>query len=81
MEAVFFPFMMLFASIPFIFMMVAMLFGFAVLAFNIWMIIDCYKKDFKDRDLWLIILIVGMFLGYGFFAALIYYLVVKNKVA
>lgn len=58
------------------------LLAFAFLAFVIWMLIDCIKrdeKDFKDRTLWLILLIVGIFCGYSGILSIVYYFAIKRK--
>lgn len=43
-------------------------------AFWLWMLIDCVKREFDDKALWIILLI---FLG--FIAAILYYFIVKRK--
>jgi len=58
------------------------LLAFAFLAFIIWMLIDCIQrdeKDFKDRTLWLVLLIVGIFCGYSGILSIVYYFAVKRK--
>lgn len=58
------------------------LLAFVFLAFVIWMLIDCIKrdeKDFKDRTLWLILLIVGIFCGYSGILSIVYYFAIKRK--
>lgn len=57
------------------------LIGIAIggLVFNIMMIVDCINREFKDRDMWLIILIVGAVLGWGIIVSLLYYFMVKKK--
>jgi hypothetical protein len=49
------------------------------LIFDIVMIIDCSKRDFKDKGLWLAILIGGGLLNLGLVVALIYFFTVKKK--
>ena len=54
----------------------------ASLVFNIVMIVDCInrdEKDFKDRTVWLVILIVGGFTGFGLIVSLVYFFAVKKK--
>lgn len=54
----------------------------ASLVFNIVMIVDCInrdEKDFKDRTVWLVVLIVGAFTGFGLIASLVYFFAVKKK--
>jgi len=66
-----------FALIP-----LCMLISLAFLAFTIWMLIDCIKrdeKDFKDRTLWLVILVIGLFAGYSGILSIVYYFTVKKK--
>jgi len=58
------------------------LLAFAFLAFIIWMLIDCLnrdEKDFKDKTLWLILLVVGIFCGYSGILSIVYYFAVKRK--
>ncbi len=58
------------------------LLAFAFLAFIIWMLIDCIKrdeKDFKDRTLWIILLLIGIFCGYSGILSIVYYFAVKKK--
>ena len=43
-------------------------------AFWLWMLIDCVKRDFDDKVLWIILLI---FLSY--LAAVLYYFIIKRK--
>jgi hypothetical protein len=51
-----------------------------VLIFNIVMIMDCLKRDFNEKTAWLIVLILGLFLGFGFISSIVYYFAVrKNK--
>lgn len=46
----------------------------AVGGFWIWMLIDCAKREFKDKLVWIIVLLVGQ--GFG---AILYYFMVKKK--
>ncbi len=58
------------------------LLAFAFLAFIIWMLIDCVgrdEKDFKDKTLWMVLLIVGIFCGYSGILSIVYYFAVKKK--
>ncbi len=48
-------------------------------AFQIYMIIDCNKREFKDRNMWLVILCLGLLFQYGLIASIIYYFVVKKE--
>jgi hypothetical protein len=54
----------------------------ASLVFNIVMIVDCINRDekeFKDRTVWLVVLIVGAFTGFGLIVSLVYFFAVKKK--
>lgn len=65
-----------------IYIVVAMIIGLLVLGglvLNIIMIIDCVNRDFKDKNLWLILLIVGTLLGWGLLPGILYYFLVKKK--
>lgn len=57
------------------------LIGLLLFILNIWMIIDAatrHEGDFAvgDKVLWLVLLIAGLFLGFGLIVALIYYILV-----
>jgi len=62
-----------------IFFGVLMLIGLAFFIFEIFMIVDCLKRDFEQRTVWLVVLIVGLFFGFGWIASIIYFFVVKHK--
>lgn len=69
-----------------IFVLFMILFGILLvclsIAFVIWMLIDCIKRkesDFKDRTLWIILLVLGIFLGYSFIISIVYYFAVKRE--
>ena len=58
------------------------IFGLAAVAFNIWMIVDVLQRTeatMPNRTMWMILLIVGLFVGFGFIAALVYYFTEKKK--
>jgi len=55
------------------------LFTIAGIVLNIAMIIDCNKRELKDKTLWLVILIVGTLMGFGIIPGLLYYFLVKQK--
>ena len=52
------------------------------IAFSIWMLIDCIEREesnFKDKTLWTVILIAGIFFGYSLIISTVYYFVVKKE--
>lgn len=49
------------------------------LAFQIWMIVDCAKREFGDKTLWLVLLVLGFFMQYGLIVSIVYYFVVKKE--
>ena len=49
------------------------------IVFNILMIVDCVQRDFKDQTVWLVLLILGFFMGFGLIVAILYYLMVKRE--
>ena len=63
-------------GLMFILFILAVVIG--VFIFHIAMIVDCVRRDFKDRTIWLIVLIAGLFFGFGWIAAIIYYFTVKK---
>lgn len=57
-----------------------LVFSIGGIIFDILMIVDCINREFKDRDMWLIVLIVGGVLGWGIVVSLLYYFLVKKKI-
>ncbi len=47
---------------------------FICFAFWIWMLIDCLRRDFNDKVIWIVILLLTGILG-----AVLYYFLVKRK--
>ena len=71
--AMFFGFMFLIFS--------AILISIAGLILNVWMLVDCINREeegFKDKTLWMILLVLGLFLQYSLIISLVYYFVVKK---
>ena len=68
----------LFLGTTLIFVLVA-LYLVAGVILNIVMLLDCLKRDFKDRTLWIVILIAGTLMGFGIIPGLMYYFLVKKK--
>jgi len=71
-------------GITVVFFLFFFVFAFAIasLVFNIVMIVDCInrdEKDFKDRTVWLVVLVVGAFMGFGLIVSLVYFFAVKKK--
>mgnify|MGYP001575023158 CR=1 FL=1 len=63
------------AALAYVGKFVVALFGICllILAFWLWMFIDCLRRDFKDKTLWVILLIFV-----GPLAALLYFFIVKR---
>jgi hypothetical protein len=56
------------------------LIGLAFFIFEIFMIVDCVKRQFDNRTMWLVILILGIFFSaLGWIGSLVYYFTVKRK--
>lgn len=53
--------------------------AFLSIAFQVWMIVDCAKREFADKTLWLVLLVLGFFMQYGLIVSIIYYFVVKKE--
>lgn len=52
------------------------------LVFVVWMLIDCIKRkeeNFKDRTLWIVLLVLGLFFGYSLIISVVYYFAVKQE--
>ncbi len=67
-----------------IFFLVFLVIGLALWVFNLWMAIDCATRkeaDFpnNNKNMWLILLIVGLLIGFGWIVALVYFFTVKKK--
>ena len=66
----------------FIFLGILILFGllaFGGIILNIIMLIDCNKREFQDKTLWMVILIAGTLIGFGIIPGILYYFLVKKK--
>ncbi|HPR92175.1 MAG TPA: hypothetical protein PLR64_02910 [Candidatus Dojkabacteria bacterium] len=66
----------------FIFLGILILFGllaFGGIILNIIMLIDCNKREFQDKTLWMVILIAGTLMGFGIIPGILYYFLVKKK--
>jgi len=52
------------------------LFGLAAFGFWVWMLVDCLQRKMAENEklLWVIILLLGNFIG-----AILYFFLVKNK--
>jgi len=55
------------------------LIGLAFFIFWLIMLIDCVKRQFEQRNTWLLVLIISVFLGFSWLAAILYYFMVKRK--
>ncbi|MBU0732362.1 hypothetical protein KKC88_05800 [Patescibacteria group bacterium] len=53
--------------------------GLFFLIFWIIMLIDCVKREFDQRGTWLAIMIISIFVGLSWLAAILYYFLVKRK--
>jgi len=56
--------------------------GLVFLAFFIWWIVllmDCIKRDFPEKNTWLIVLIVGWLFGFVWLVDLLYYFMIVKK--
>lgn len=61
---------------------IAIVFGLVALFFFIFwiiMLIDCIRRDFDNRGVWLAALIITFFIGWSWLAAILYYFLVKRK--
>jgi uncharacterized BrkB/YihY/UPF0761 family membrane protein len=58
---------------------IAMIVGLAFFILWIMMLVDAFKRQWPERTTWLVILIVGFFLGLSWLAAILYYFLVKRK--
>lgn len=56
------------------FFFIIIVLGFLGTVFWIWILVDCIRRDFKDKALWILIILLGSILG-----AIIYYFVVRGK--
>lgn len=66
----------------FIFLGILIFFGliaFGGIILNIIMLIDCNKREFQDKTLWIVILVAGTLMGFGIIPGILYYFLVKKK--
>ena len=54
--------------------LLGVLLGILSFVFWIWMLIDCLQRDFKDKIVWVLLIILVPFLG-----SVLYYFIVKSK--
>ena len=66
---------------------IVLLVALALFAFTVWMIIDALaRQDWEfpvgsgTKNLWVILMVVGIFFGFGWIVALIYYFMVFKKI-
>ena len=62
-----------------IFFAVIAIIGLVSLIFWILMLVHATKNDIPDKNMWIVILIVGLVVGLGLIAAIVYYFAVKKK--
>jgi hypothetical protein len=62
-----------------IFMGVLMLAALAFFVFWVVMLIDCAKRDWPEKNTWLVILIVSLFVQLHWLTAILYYFMIKRK--
>jgi hypothetical protein len=43
------------------------------------MIVDCAKRDDENKAVWLLVMIFGLLLGWGWIAAIVYYFVSRGS--
>lgn len=71
-----------FGGVFLIFFLIAIVVGLALFIFWIFMLVDAFKrtnwKDDNQKNLWIIILIVGFVVGFSGIAAIVYYFAVKR---
>ncbi|MBU0670752.1 MAG: hypothetical protein ABH835_01700 [Patescibacteria group bacterium] len=53
--------------------------GLAFFIFWIVMLVDLIKRDFDQRGMWIAIMIISLFVGLSWLAAILYYFLVKKK--
>ncbi len=58
---------------------IGLLIGLFFLIFWIIMLIDCFRRDFDNKGIWLAALIITFFIGWSWLAAILYYFLVKRK--
>ena len=51
--------------------------GLVLIAFNVWMLVDVVKRteaELPNKQMWMILLIVGLVIGFGGIVAIVYFL-------
>jgi len=61
-----------------VFIVLLTLVSLGVFVFWVLMVIDCLKRDWPGKVLWLILLVGGLFLGINWLAAVFYFFMVKK---
>ena len=68
-----------FGMIGLVFMCVGGLLGLVSFAFWVWMLVDLFKRDFKDKTLWLVLMFGSWLFGLPLIVSILYYFLVKKK--
>jgi len=63
----------------FVFFIVIAALAVGFLVFWLFMLIDCAKREWPEKNTWLILLVVSLFFGFHWLTALLYYFLVKRK--
>ena len=63
-----------------IFMVIAGLIMLGSLIFWLMMLVDAVNRDFKDKPLWILVLLVSLVTGLWLIGALVYYFAVKKTI-
>ena len=67
------------AGMMLVFMFVVGLVALGFFIFWILMLVDCIKREWPEKNTWLILLIVSFFVGFHWLIALLYYFMIKKK--
>lgn len=62
-------------------LVIAFILAVIVIAFCIWMFVDCAKRSFRnhaEKIAWIVAFIVGLLFGFVFLVAIVYLILIKN---
>lgn len=67
-------------AVPLLFgLLLISLIALAALIFNVWMLIDAAVKPVDNKVLWIVLLVIGLVVGFGFIVALVYFFTDRKK--
>ncbi len=61
-----------------LFLLFIVVLNVALLVFWVFMLVDCLKREWPEKNTWVVALIVSLFFGFHWLSGLLYYFMVKR---